>query len=32
MQDLADCDIVVEAIIENVELKRKHLRASSTRL
>jgi len=23
MQDLADCDIVVEAIIENVELKRK---------
>src|SRR6516165_7326087 len=23
MQDLADCDIVVEAIIENVDLKRK---------
>ena len=29
MQDLADCDIVIEAIIENVEEKRKCTRRST---
>ena len=31
MQDLADCDIVIEAIIENVDREAQDLRASSTR-
>ncbi len=31
MQDLADCDIVIEAIIENVDGEAQDLRRNSTR-